>query len=88
MATPYTSLGDQATAFNILKRERRLELSGEQVRWFDLKRWGIAIETINAERTAEGETHLLQEKYLLFPIPQYEKDTNPNVASDIANDWN
>jgi hypothetical protein len=88
MAVPYTSLGDQETAFSILKRERRLELSGEQVRWFDLKRWGIAMETLNAERTAEGETHLMTDKYLFFPIPQYEKDTNPNVASDISNDWN
>ena len=87
-AVPYPTLGDQASAFNILKRERRLELSGEQVRWFDLIRWGIAKETINAERTSEGETHLFQDKYVLFPIPQYEKDTNPNVAGDIQNDWN
>jgi hypothetical protein len=58
------------------------------VRYFDLIRWGIAKETLNAERTADGETHLFQDKNVLFPIPQYEKDTNPNVASDIQNDWN
>lgn len=87
-AVPYPSLGSQAAAFEILKRERRLELSGEQVRFLDLIRWGIAKQTINAERTSEGETHLFQDKNLLFPIPQYEKDTNPNVAKDIKNDWN
>ena len=87
-AVPYPSLGDQAAAFNILKRERRLELSGEQARYFDLIRWGIAKETINAERAAEGDTHLFQDKNVLFPIPQYEKDTNPNVAPDVQNDWN
>lgn len=87
-AVPYVTLGDQATAMNILRRERRLELSGEQVRYFDLLRWGIAKQTINAERAAEGNTNIFQDKHVLFPIPQYEKDTNPNVAKDIQNDWN
>ena len=87
-ATPYASLGNQASAFTILQRERRLELSGEQSRWFDLKRWGIAKETLNAERAAEGDTHQFQDKNVLLPIPQYEIDTNPNVASDVQNGWN
>ncbi len=87
-AVPYPSLGDQANAFGILKRERRLELSGEQSRYFDLVRWGIAKETLNAERASEGDNHVFQDKHVLFPIPQYEKDTNPGVANDIANDWN
>jgi hypothetical protein len=87
-AVPYPSLGDQTSAMNILRRERRLELSGEQVRYFDLIRWGIAKQTINAERASEGDNHLFQDKNVLFPIPQYEKDTNPSVASDIQNDWN
>jgi len=87
-ATPYTSLVDQATAFSIIQRERRLELSGEQSRWFDLNRWGIAKQTINAERAAEGDTHQMQDKHVLFPIPQYEIDTNPNVADDVQNGWN
>jgi hypothetical protein len=87
-AVPYPSLGDQASAFEIIKRERRLELSGEQARYFDLVRWGIAEETLNAERTSEGDNHTFQAKHLHFPIPQYEKDTNPNVAGDIGADWN
>ena len=87
-AVPYTSLGDQASAFSIIQRERRLELSGEQSRWLDLNRWGIAKQTLNAERAAEGDTHQFLDKNVLFPIPQYEKDTNPNVASDVKNDWN
>src|SRR5207253_9377284 len=87
-AVPYPSLGDQAAAFDILKRERRLELSGEQARYFDLIRWGIAKQTLNAERAAEGDNHQFQDKTRFFPIPQYEKDTNPNVANDVAGDWN
>ena len=85
---PYPSLGDQAAAFDILKRERRLELSGEQARYFDLIRWGIAKQTLNAERAAKGDNHQFQDKTRFFPIPQYEKDTNPNVANDVAGDWN
>jgi hypothetical protein len=87
-AVAYQSLGDQASAFDILKRERRLELSGEQTRYFDLIRWGIAKQTLNAERAAEGDNHQFQDKNRYFPIPQYEKDTNPNVAKDVADDWN
>ncbi|MCW3107881.1 MAG: SusD family protein, partial [Segetibacter sp.] len=87
-AVAYTTLGDQASAFNILQKERRLELSGEQSRYFDLIRWGTAKQTLNAERAAEGNTLQFQDKNVLFPIPQYEKDTNPSVASDLSGDWN
>jgi len=87
-ALSYVSLVNQDAAFDIIKRERRLELSGEQLSYFDVIRWGIAKQTINAERAAEGDNHLFQDKHVLFPIPQYEKDTNPTVAADVKNDWN
>ncbi len=63
-------------------------LCGEQVRYFDLIRWGIAKQTINAEKQAQGGIQPFQDKNVLLPIPQSEKDANPNVAKDIANDWN
>jgi len=89
-ALPYSTLGNQTSALNILMRERQLELCGEQSRYFDLIRWGIALQTENAERGAEpGDgTQPFQPKHLLFPIPDVEKDYNPNVADDISNDWN
>ncbi|MBX3255362.1 MAG: RagB/SusD family nutrient uptake outer membrane protein [Chitinophagaceae bacterium] len=89
-ATLYSSLGDQASAMNILKRERQLELCGEQSRYFDLIRWGIAKEIINVERGAEpGDgTQPFQDKHLLFPIPDVEKNYNPAVAAGVRNDWN
>ncbi len=87
-ALPYTVLGDQANALKILIRERQLELTGEQTRYFDLIRWGIAKATINAERLAEDATQPFQDKNVLLPIPIDEKSANPNIASDIANDWN
>ena len=68
--------------------ERQLELCGEQKRYFDLIRWGIAKERINADRLIEDGTQPFQDKHLLLPIPIDEKSANPQVAADIKNDWN
>jgi starch-binding outer membrane protein, SusD/RagB family len=90
-AVAYTSLGgSQTSAMAILMLERQLELCGEQTRYFDLIRWGIAQQTINSERAAEpGDgTQPFQSKNVLFPIPDIEKQYNPNVASEVQNDWN
>ena len=89
-ALPYTTLVDQTTAMNILSRERQLELCGEQSRYFDLIRWGTAAQTINAERAAEpGDgSQPFQDKNVLLPIPDVEKNYNPNVAKDIQDGWN
>jgi len=84
----YTSLGGQTEAMTILMRERQLELTGEQSRYFDLTRWGIAQQTINAERLIEDGTQPFQPKNVLFPIPLAEKNANPAVAEDISGDWN
>ena len=86
----YTTLGDKENAMRLLMRERQLELCGEQFRYFDLLRWGIIKQTINAEKAAEPGTGTqpFQDKNLLFPIPDVEKNYNPNVAKDIKNNWN
>jgi hypothetical protein len=89
-AVEYTTLGAQTAAMSLLMRERQIELAGEQSRYFDLIRWGLAKQTINAERVAEpGDgKQPFQDKNVLFPIPDVEKNYNPNVAKDIANNWN
>ncbi|MEZ2338006.1 RagB/SusD family nutrient uptake outer membrane protein [Mucilaginibacter sp. RCC_168] len=84
----YSSLGGQSAAMAILMRERQLELTGEQSRYFDLIRWGIAKQTINTERQTEDGTQPFQDKNILLPIPFSEKNANPNVAKDISGDWN
>jgi starch-binding outer membrane protein, SusD/RagB family len=87
-APQYTSLGSQTQAMNILMRERQLELTGEQSRYFDLIRWGIAKQTINAQRLIEDGTQPFQDKHVLFPIPLAEKNSNAIIASDISGGWN
>ncbi len=84
----YTLLGGQTDAMNILMRERQLELTGEQSRYFDLIRWGIAKQTINSERQTEDGTQPFQDKNVLFPIPLAEKNANAIVAKDVSGDWN
>lgn len=90
----YTTLGSQANAVTLLQRERQLELAGEQTRYFDLIRWGNFKATINAEKNAVRsiyptlKVNPVEDKHLLFPIPQSEKDTNPTVAGQVANSWN
>ena len=90
-AFAYTSLGSKDDAMKKLMLERQLELAGEQVRWFDLIRWGIAKQTLNSEKKEKypgSAQPFFQDKHVLFPIPLTEKNTNPAVARDIANDWN
>lgn len=87
-AFEYTTLGSQENARMLLRRERQLELAGEQSRWFDLLRWGIAQQTLNAEKQIQIGTQPFQDRNVLLPIPQLEKNTNPVLAADIANDWN
>lgn len=89
-AALYTTLGDKTNAMQIIMRERQLELCGEQSRYFDLIRWGIAKQTINAIRAAEpGDgAQPFQDKHLWFPIPDVEKNYNPNVAAAVRDDWN
>lgn len=69
--------GVALTAENI-RNERRCELAMEGHRWFDLCRWGIVGDTMNAYRTkyagAEGADmrEFVKGKHELFPIPWEE----------------
>jgi hypothetical protein len=87
-AVQYPSLTDATTAMTILMRERQLEFTGEQLRYYDLMRWGLSGQVINSERAAEpGDgTQPFQSKNVLFPIPNTESDYNPNVI--VNNGWN
>jgi len=90
-AFAYTSLGSKEEAMKKIMLERQLELVGEQVRFFDLIRWGIAKQTLNTEKKAkypDSSQPFFQDKHVLFPIPLTEKNTNPMVAKDVAGDWN
>jgi hypothetical protein len=67
----------QETARKALRFERRLELGQENQRFFDLVRWGIAAETLNAYFNVEKTKHpflnganFTKHKHEYLPIPQ------------------
>jgi len=88
-------------AFEILRRERRLELVGEQHRWFDLKRWHLAdkssaagfdmVAVINADRALDTKNNPgdMAEKYIYLPIPINELQNNPQLDNNLNYpNWN
>jgi hypothetical protein len=77
----YTSFPDKDYAVKAVRFERRIELAMEGHRFFDLVRWGIAADVINAYIGREKAWRPLKlnavftaGKHELMPIPQDELD--------------
>lgn len=73
---PWTS---QTVARNAVRDERRLELAMEGTRFFDLRRWGIAEQVLNAYLSVEktrrlqlGGASAFSARHALFPIPDIQ----------------
>ena len=83
-AFPYGTYADNQTDLRkAIRHERRVELAMEGHRWFDLVRWGIAKETMDAYKATETTAaknemaEFVKGKHELFPIPAAEIDLNP-----------
>ncbi|WAC42433.1 RagB/SusD family nutrient uptake outer membrane protein [Pedobacter sp. SL55] len=75
-----TPANTQAAMRLAIEKERRLELAFEGHRWFDLLRTNRAVAIMNAQRDGNGNLlYNISESKLLFPIPQTERDRNPNL---------
>jgi len=78
----YESFADATEARNAVIMERKLELSGEGHRFYDLVRWDIAVETLNAYlayedmllRSPFSGASFTANKNEYLPIPQNEID--------------
>jgi hypothetical protein len=75
---PNTAANSQPELKEAIANERRLELAFEGLRWFDLKRSGNAITTMNNL----GLNYNLSANGLLLPIPQVELDRNPKLTQN------
>ncbi|OOG68664.1 RagB/SusD family nutrient uptake outer membrane protein [Flavobacterium sp. A45] len=59
--------------FTALVHERKVELAGEQVRFDDIIRWGIAATELAGTGFQAGKSEL-------WPIPNRETSSNPNIT--------
>lgn len=71
---------NKAKVFEAIQHERFVELSGEQIRNFDLIRWRK-----NKKLSAEPIAYFVANKHELLPIPQSEIDNNPNIEQKDQN---
>ncbi|MBX2966700.1 MAG: RagB/SusD family nutrient uptake outer membrane protein [Cyclobacteriaceae bacterium] len=83
-ATPAT---DKATMALAIEKERRLELCQEAQRWDDLKRYGKAVSVMNNLveinlLTGQPKVFNMTDEKLLLPIPQSERNRNPNLGQN------
>lgn len=62
---------------DVLLSERRKEFVAEGMRWFDLTRLGRLEEAVQ-----EAKNINVGSEYYLYPIPQRERDVNPNLPQN------
>ena len=78
-----SSQSDEALA---ILNERRLELAFEGERWYDLLRYGAqyTINLMNSQVDGNGVSlgYKVTTDRLLFPIPQADRDNNPNLSQN------
>jgi len=90
IATPDAKFTDQNTARNYVRDERRRELMGEGVNFFDEMRWRTVKESkfdqkyghnIFGDKTASTSNYewITDGRWLTWPVPKYEVELNPNL---------
>lgn len=80
---PASAFADQASARTAVRFERKLELSGEGHRFFDLVRWGVAAETVNAYLQYEGQFLVTKFGGASFAAGKNEYQPIPQPQIDI-----
>ncbi|WP_417444508.1 RagB/SusD family nutrient uptake outer membrane protein [Joostella sp.] len=74
----------QADMMEEIRHQRMVEFFREGLRFYDLKRWGMIQEEVDAS-DKEGKEFLTLPKHEYFPIPQGEINTNPEIEQNP--DW-
>lgn len=86
LATAYPTAVAGKDAFRErLKMERVLELSGESVRWADLKRWGDLESEAKVAQVAQRDpdfNNFVVGKHIRLPLPQIEVQNNPKLTQN------
>jgi hypothetical protein len=74
---PDVTTADQGELRDAIRRERRIELAMEHDRFFDIVRWGIAQDVLQAA----GKTNFTNSRDVLLPIPQTQIDLSAGVLT-------
>jgi hypothetical protein len=74
---PPVTTTDRDALIDTIRHERRVEMAMEHDRFFDLVRWGIAQQTLNAA----GKTNFSDSRDVLLPIPQTQIDLSKGVLT-------
>jgi hypothetical protein len=77
----YILTSSQDELRDAIRRERFYEFVYEQSRWFDLVRWKVLVKTIRKVEAQEKNNHVSLKHYR-FPIPQSERNLNPNLTQN------
>ena len=72
---PSTTASTQEEVREQIKHERTMELTLESTRFFDLRRWGMLDEAMQAA----GRTGFSANKHSYFPVPLTEVQANPEI---------
>jgi starch-binding outer membrane protein, SusD/RagB family len=75
---------NRVTIMAWIMNERFIELAGEGQRWLDIRRWDLQglIDLNSAFFNGTGSVSFNNPKHLLLPIPNAERDVNPNVQQN------
>jgi hypothetical protein len=84
---PTVAVSQSDVALAVLN-ERRLELAFEGERWYDLLRFGAqyTINLMNSQVDGNGMSlgYQVDAHRLLYPIPQNDRDNNPNLTQNTG----
>ena len=69
---------DKNEVFKAIVHERRVEFAGEQLRFDDVVRWGIAADALQGTGFQAGKSEL-------WPIPNRETTSNPQIPASNNN---
>ncbi len=70
---------DQTTLRKLVKQERKWELAGEFVEYYDIQRWGDLQEVMQLDEESQFLGASYNSKYELLPIPINEIQNNRNL---------
>lgn len=85
----YLNVTTKEQVFDRIRKERAVEFAAEGLRFYDLKRWGLYVSATNGQKQTDVvgavlSTKVTEQKNMYWPIPQEERDMNPNLTQNTS----